>query len=69
MRVAEASGFEFESHRHDKPGMPGSYNVGYAESLLMCFFIQRNYIFREYERGNTVEDDFLQLFTLQRSVR
>ena len=66
MRVARAFGFKFDSHDGDEPGIPGSYNAGHAESILMCFFVRRNYIFRDYESGETVDDSFLQLFRLQR---
>ncbi|RYP32609.1 hypothetical protein DL767_005114 [Monosporascus sp. MG133] len=69
MNVARALGFEFESHSYDKPRSPGSYNAGHAESMLMCFFVKRNYVFREYEKGEEVEDDFLQLFALQKRMR
>jgi hypothetical protein len=33
--------------------------------MLICFFVKRNYIFRDYESGKTVKDDVLQLFRLQ----
>ena len=33
--------------------------------MLICFFVKRNYIFRDYESGETVKDDFLQLSRLQ----
>ncbi|KAH7139737.1 hypothetical protein B0J13DRAFT_558409 [Dactylonectria estremocensis] len=69
LRVAKQFGFGFDGHSCDKRGVPGSYYAGHAESMLMCFFIKKNYIFRGYEEGEKVEDDFLQLFTLQQRVR
>ncbi|KAK4246831.1 hypothetical protein C7999DRAFT_41811 [Corynascus novoguineensis] len=65
VRLAQAFGFDFARHDHDQPGIPGSYYACHAESMLMCFFVMRNYIFRDYKSGETVNDDFLQLFMLQ----
>jgi len=31
----------------------------------MSYFIKKNYIFRNYKEGDTIEDDSLQLFMLQ----
>lgn len=67
--IASAIGFSFKPHKCDDSGLPGSYYASHAEIQLMCFFISRNYIFREYEPGQTVDDDFLQLFLLQERNR
>jgi hypothetical protein len=65
LRLAKAIGFTFESHSCDTWDAPGSYNAGHADPQLMCFFIERNYIFRDYDEGDNVQDDFLQIFLLQ----
>ncbi|KAH6617488.1 ankyrin repeat protein [Chaetomium tenue] len=64
VEVARAFGFEFPSHACDQ-GRPGSFFASHAEAMLMCFYVKRNYIFRDYREGDTVKDDFLQLFLLQ----
>ncbi|KID77395.1 uncharacterized protein G6M90_00g097810 [Metarhizium brunneum] len=68
--IAEAIGFSFESDRRDKAGVEGSFNASHAEAQLMCFFVTRNYIFRNFEAGQVqYGDDFLQLFMLQERNR
>ncbi|KAK9439217.1 ankyrin repeat protein [Metarhizium brunneum] len=68
--IAEAIGFSFESDRRDKAGVEGSFNASHAEAQLMCFFVRRNYIFRNFEAGQVqYGDDFLQLFMLQERNR
>lgn len=69
MRIAGSFGFTFEAHSRDDIQIPGSFNAGHAESMLMCFFVKKNYIFRDYDDGHIVEDDFLQLFLLQPRIR
>jgi len=64
VRLAQAFGFEFDSNDYDGE-IPGSYYACHAESMLMCFFVMRNYIFPDHKSGETVKDDFLQLFMLQ----
>lgn len=65
-KIASTIGFSFESHYYDNGlQLSGSYYASHAEIQLVCFFISRNYIFKEYEQEQTVEDDFLQLFLLQ----
>ena len=63
--VTRSFSFEFERDYFDKQNTLRSYYAGYAEAMLICFFVNRNYIFRDYKRGETVKDDFLQLFRLQ----
>jgi hypothetical protein len=66
IKIASTIGFSFKPHPYDKNlRLSGGYYASHAEIQLMCFFIRRNYIFREYEPEETVEDDFLQLFLLQ----
>jgi hypothetical protein len=69
LAVAVDIDFAFERHAYDKCGVPGSYNACHAESQLMCFFLRRNYIFRNYDDRQEVHDDFLQLFLLQEKNR
>ena len=66
--VAEDICFEFEPHVCDKVDKPGSFNASHAEAQLMCFFVRRNYLFRNITAG-PVKDDFLQLFLLQQRNR
>jgi hypothetical protein len=66
MQMAKNIGFSFKPHYFDKKNLEGSYNACHAEAQAMCFFVTKNYIFRDYEEGEReVEDDFLQLFMLQ----
>lgn len=66
LKVASDIGVKFEKHSRDKPGFPGIYNACHAEAQLMSLFVRRNYVFRDYEEGQSdVKDDFLQLFMLQ----
>lgn len=68
--IGSAIGFSFNPHEFDDSRLPGSYYASHAEiQLLMCFFISHNYIFREYEPGQTIDDDFIQLFLLQERNR
>ncbi|KAK2754208.1 hypothetical protein FQN54_007087 [Arachnomyces sp. PD_36] len=69
LEVADSIDFSFEPHVYDRKHVPGSYYASHAEAQLMCFFIRRNYLFREYPDGVTVQDDFLQLFLLQKRNR
>lgn len=62
--VADDIGFKFEPHYCDKVDKPGSFYASFAEAQLMCFFVRRNYLFRN-PRDEPVKDDFLQLFLLQ----
>jgi hypothetical protein len=58
-------GFKFDPSSKDDRHLPGSYYACHAEAQLMCFFIRRNYLLRDCHDGDTVQDDFLQLFMLQ----
>lgn len=50
----------------NKQGFPGIYNDCHAESQAMCFFVKKNCIFRDYERGQSdVGNGFLQLSMVQ----
>ena len=67
LELARDLGFSFEPHEDDMPEARGSYNACHAEAQLMCFFVRRNYIFRNYEEGQKeIVDNFLQLFMLQK---
>ncbi|QLI70479.1 uncharacterized protein G6M90_00g068580 [Metarhizium brunneum] len=68
--VAKDIGFSFESSPYDERGVAGSFNASHAEAQLMCFFVRRNYIFRNIADGHkSGVDDFLQLFMLQERNR
>lgn len=58
MKIARAFGFEFARHACDQ-GKPGNFFASHAEAMLMCFYVKRNYIFRDYKEEDTVKDDFL----------
>jgi hypothetical protein len=62
-------GFKIDPSSNDDRHLPGSYYACHAEAQLMYFFIHRNYLFRDYHDGDTVQDDFLQLFMLQERNR
>ena len=64
IKIARAFDFGFQSHGYDEKDTPGSFFAGHAESMLMCFFVKRNYIFRDYAEGSET-DNFLQLFMSQ----
>jgi hypothetical protein len=68
LRLVKEIDYSLSIHPHDKPDEPGSYYACHAESQLMCFFIDRNFIFPDYDEGDTVDDDFLQMFLLQERV-
>ncbi|OAA41831.1 Ankyrin repeat-containing domain protein [Cordyceps fumosorosea ARSEF 2679] len=74
--VAADMGFSFPHDARDARGKPGSYYASHAEAQLMCFFVRRNYLFREDRPIKSVlddpnpppepvHDDFLQLFLAQ----
>jgi hypothetical protein len=64
--IAKALQFEFKSHEYDERGDPGSFFASHAEIQLMVYFISKNYLFRDYPERTSVDDDFLQLFLLQK---
>ncbi|KAL6905114.1 hypothetical protein GGI43DRAFT_398908 [Trichoderma evansii] len=66
LQIAKNIGFSFEPHALDvQGGCPGIYNACHAEAQAMCYFVKKNYIFRDYKGQSDVDDDFLQLFMLQ----
>ncbi|PTB41081.1 hypothetical protein M441DRAFT_47557 [Trichoderma asperellum CBS 433.97] len=69
--AAEDIDVPFEPHANDgKDGPMGIYNACHAEAQLMCFFVKKNYLFRDYAKGEiNVVDDFLQLFMLQQQQK
>ncbi|CRG91087.1 hypothetical protein PISL3812_08135 [Talaromyces islandicus] len=69
LELGRLIGFNFHAHSWDDKNLPGSYFASHAEAQLMGFFLRRNYLFREYCDGDTVKDDFLQLFLLQKRNR
>ncbi|KAF7134028.1 hypothetical protein CNMCM5793_005608 [Aspergillus hiratsukae] len=69
LELGRLIGFSFHPHSRDDSLLPGSYYASHAETQLMCFFIRHNYLFREYHDGDTIQDDFLQLFMLQERNR
>ncbi|KAL9479617.1 hypothetical protein ACSS6W_004403 [Trichoderma asperelloides] len=69
--AAEDIDVPFEPHESDgEDGPMGIYNACHAEAQLMCFFVKKNYLFRDYDEGKiNVSDDFLQLFMLQQQQK
>ena len=63
-KIASELDFTFRPHHRDGISKPGSFNTSHAEPQLMSYF-RKNYVFRDYNEGDTVSDDFLQLFMLQ----